>query len=134
MHHSLTCNLNFHALVRRLLSVVGHTCIVPSKGRLRSFEMKNSPPSFCAFTYGTGVTLRVHIKVTRLSSVDIWYTCAVTVSPEQVCQFSVAHKYYTAPNATGTVSTKHHWTVKCRARQISCYIRWFAIGIDRTRG
>ena len=99
-------------------------------------EMKNSPPCFCAGTYDPSVTLRVHIKITRLSSVDNWYTCAVTVSPEQTSQFHATHKHNrsvcTAPNADRLVNTNHHWTGKCTAELTSCYIGscWFG----RTRG
>ena len=58
-----------------------------------SFETKMSPPSSCADTYAARVMLRVHIKITRLSSVDNGYTCAITVSPEKISQFHVTRKH-----------------------------------------
>ena len=131
VHHSPTCNsltltlnFNFRAL-RGKIVVVGNTCMVPSRRRLGSPEMKRSQPRISTGNYSPSVRLRVHIKVAQLSNFDNGQSCVVTVLPEQTSQLPGTHPSpSTAPNAGRLVHTNHHWTGKCTAVLISCYTGW----------
>ena len=81
VHHSPTCNSNFHAFLQRL-AVVDDTCIIPR--RLCSIEMKYSSPGCGAGTCGAIITLHIHNKVTWL---HMWLSdrCSWKVSSLRSC-------------------------------------------------